>query len=179
MYTKEQIRAAVNQVTCNTNAIAKTEFYDMVLQELERVSNLGNPYYSYLQPISVNIVSSKFDSMGAWGRRQIYLDLQVQVIARNESGLISDVFSYPDICQRIIDGMISISSLNNRDANEGSDSYLMPIAVYNKIIKEKNTICLDVISCGDMSKYINGNLHINELLIKASILDGSLVIKAK
>jgi hypothetical protein len=30
-----------------------------------------------------------------------------------------------------------------------------------------------------MSKYINGNLHINELLIKASILDGSLVIKAK
>jgi hypothetical protein len=161
MYTKEQIRAAINQVACNTTQFAQIEFSDIVLQELERVSNLGNPYYSYLQPISVNIVTSKFDTMGAWGRRQIYLDLQIQVVARNESGRISDTFSYPSMCQRIIDGMISISSLNNKVANKDKDCYLMPIAVHNKIIKEKNTICLDVISCGDMSKYVNGNLYIN------------------
>ena len=134
---------------------------------------------AYLQPTSVKIITSKFDVSGAWGRRQIYLDMQVAAIYRHKnSDFKSDVFGLfaIDMCEKLVSGGIDIKVLNS-DNIANKDCYLMPIGAHNKIIDGVNTLCLDVISCGDMSKYINGNVLINEILIKASIMDGSLIIK--
>lgn len=172
MYTKEQIQKAFEAHSLDAS------LFDSVISILDSNKLKKSLDCAYLQPLSVKIVKSKFDVCGAWGGRQIYLDLQVVAVARYViDGSVSEVFSYPSACEMLVSGGIDIKALNNPFNNRIDLPCLVPIAAHNKIIDGVNNLCLDVISSGNVSKYTNGNLYINELLIKASIMDGSLIIK--
>ena len=183
MYTKEQVRKGIESALFDPNKKrGGGSPVDAILAEIERLANAEIPY---VQPLSVEIVESVFSNGDVLGHEMILpvrkeLRLTIEMAAAfvgnsndNKENLKRLKVGWDAISNGILNGEYEIRTTNT---NINPKCYLMPLSIQRAINSDK--ILLEVVFMGDISDYVLYSAPRLDL-IRLSILDGRLVIKAR
>jgi hypothetical protein len=179
MYTKEQIRKGVESALFDPNKKRGVDsFVDFALSEIER---LANSQKAYIQPLSVEIIDWIYETGETSNNVTIRKDLRlsIEITAAfvgnsndNAENLKRLKVGWHAITRGVLDGEYEIRTTNT---NINPNCHLVPLVIQRTINSDK--ILLEVVFTGDMSDYILYSAPRLDL-IRLSILDGRLVIKA-
>ncbi len=178
MYTKEQIKRAIGQ--CQFNATwTKETLCDVVLAKLVSMEQENTPY---VQPLSVEIIDWRYETDETSNSVTIRKDLRLSIeIAAAFVGNSNDntenlkrlKIGWDAITRGVLDGEYEIRTTNT---NINPNCYLVPLSIQRAINSDK--ILLEVVMYGDISDYVLYSAPRLDL-IRLSILDGRLVVKAR
>lgn len=182
MYTKEQITKAICQAQINST-FTKATLCDVILAKLANIAQEGEPY---IQPLSVEIIDSIVSECEMIYPKDHYapirkeLRLTIEMTAAfvgnsndNKENLKRLKVGWDAISNGILNGEYEIRTTNT---NINPKCYLMPLSIQRSINSDK--IVLEVVFSGDISDYVLYSAPRLDL-IRLSILDGRLVIKAR
>jgi hypothetical protein len=179
MYTKEQIRKGIESELFDPNKKrGGVHIVDAILSEIER---LANSQKAYIQPLSVEIIDWIYETDETSNNVTIRKDLRLSIeitaaFVGNSNDNTENIkrlkIGWDNITWGILNGEYEIRTTNT---NINHNCYLMPLTIQRKINSDK--ILLEVAFLGDVSDYILYSAPRLDL-IRLSILDGRLVIKA-
>jgi len=185
MYTKEQVRKGIESALFAPNKKRGVGSpVDAILAEIERLANAEIPY---VQPLSVEIIESVFSNgcemtypkdHYAPIRKELRLTIEMTAAfvgnsSDNKENLKRLKVGWNAISMGILNGEYEIRTTST---NINPKCYLMPLSIQRAINSDK--ILLEVVFFGDISDYVLYSAPRSDL-IRLSILDGRLVIKAR
>lgn len=167
MYTKEQITKAIGQSQFN-GTWTKETLCDVILAKL---ANIAQENDIYIQPLAVEIQNYEF------GQDQLYLTIRINaaIVGYSPRYINDNLPNWHEIKKDLMSGQLSIHT-----KNKGIDEsvFFSPNEMTFNCLNER-PLNIGVVSVGDISGYLLPNGEPNITLIRLSILDGTLIIKAK
>jgi hypothetical protein len=169
MYTKEQIRKGIESELFDPNKKrGGVQIVDAIMSEIERLANSDKPY---IQPLAVEIHNHEF------GQSELHLTLRINaaIVGYSPKYVRYAAPNWHEIKKDLMSGELSVHTKNT-----GIDQsvFFKPVEMSVNTTYER-PLNIGVVSVGDISGYLLPNGTINNTLIILSILDGSLVIKAR
>jgi hypothetical protein len=177
MYTKEEIKKGIESALFDPNKKRGVDsFVDAILSEIERLANSQD---AYVQPLSVEITDWIHQTPnGAMARKEMRLSIEMAAaFVGNSNDNTENIkrlkVGWDAISWGVLHGEYEIRTTNT---NINPNCHLVPLTIQRAI--NSNKILLEVVFAGDMSDYILYSAPRFDL-IRLSILDGRLVIKAR
>lgn len=169
MYSKEQIKKGIESALFNPNKKRGVGSpVDAILSEIERLANAETPY---IQPLAVEIQNYEF------GQSQLHLTIRINaaIVGYSANYIKDGLPNWHEIKKDLMSGQLSVHT-----KNKGIDKnvFFEPIEMTFNCLNER-PLNISVVSVGNISGYLLPNGEPNITLIRLSLLDGTLVIKAK
>lgn len=167
MYTREQIRKAIGQAGFNI-AWTNEAWCDVILSKLLSMEQENE---AYIQPLAVEIQNYEF------GQSQLHLTIRINaaIVGYSPKYIKDRLPNWFEIKKDLMSGQLSIHT-----KNKGIDEsvFFVPNEMAFNCLNER-PLNIGMVSVGDISNYLLPNGEPNITLIRLSILDGTLIIKAK